>query len=154
MALMSLDEFAEKCNAMCKLFPEARTEGIHECGDLIESTVKANINALKEPTGVLLSAVTRKDGSGGGYTMVKNNYNIAHHAWLVENGHWTGSKKWTKDSKFVPIYPDGSGLGKLLKRGKWVSGRNMYYNAAQDTRDPCIQIMENAVSKAEEEAFG
>ena len=148
MALMSLDEFAEKCNVMCKVFPKARTEGIHECGDLIENAVKANINTLKEPSGKLLSAVTRKDGSGGGYTVVKNNYNIAHHAWLVENGHKTGKADWPEGGKYVPA------LKAKLKKGKWVSGRHMYYNAAQDTRDPCIQIMENAVSKAEEEAFG
>ena len=148
MALMSLDEFAEKCNAMCKLFPKARTEGIHECGDLIESTVKANIGALGTKSGNLMSAVTRKDGSGGGYTVTKNNHRIAPHAHLLENGHKTGKADWPEGGKYVPA------LKAKLKKGKWVSGRHMYYNAAQDTRDPCIQIMENAVNKAEEEAFG
>lgn len=149
MAIISLDEFAEKCNAMCSFFPEKRREGIHECGDIMENAVVSNINALKShPTGNLLAAVTRKEGSGGGYAIIKNNYAIAHHAWLVENGHWTGNEKWPEQGKYVPK------LGVRLKRGIWVSGKHMYYNAGQETRDTCIGIMEKKVGEAVDGTFG
>jgi len=138
---MTLSELAKKFDTFYEAFREGRREYMETSGDKMETQVKANIAAdVNDSDGTLTAAVTKAVGTGGGYAAVRNNWHIARHAHLVENGHWMRGH-------------DGR-LLTLKNGGSWVVGRKMYERAIMELKDELVADAGKMTDKVVKEHFG
>jgi hypothetical protein len=143
-------------DSFLKDYPQARRQYIHECGDVIESNVRKRIGELRVRTGNLSKAVTRREGSGGGYVVVKNDNNIARHCHLLEEGHKQTAGQfvsgyWTDPKMFWNV----RGMKTGMKHKKtYVKGYHMYYKAAEDSREQIYGGAERMIESVVERAIG
>lgn len=154
LEVIGLAEIAMMWDKFLTEYPRSRREYIHNCGDIIEGHVRSRIGELRIRSENLTKAITRREGSGGGYVVVRNNNRIAPHCHLLEEGHKQTpgqfvSGYWTDPKMFINV----KGMKTGMKHKKaYVKGYHMYYKAAEDAREEIYgganEMMESVVEKA------
>lgn len=144
-----LQELEKLFGKLLQAFPEERRRLVEQSGEKLHQQVLRNIDRdLKQGTGRLRAACEKQIGSGGGYAAIRNNYQKAPHAHLVENGHRLmkgAKKKKDKNGNDINIKGSGQEIG-------WVQGRFMYHNAANALADELERDAERLLERTLEEA--
>lgn len=144
-----LEELEKMFGKILEEFPEERRKLVETAGEKLYRRVLRNIDSETEAkSGNLREACEKHIGSKGGYAAVRNNYQKAPHAHLVENGHRLmkgAEKKEDRYGKLVNIKGSGEEIG-------WVQGKFMYRNAVNELADELAEDAKQTMEKVLKEA--
>lgn len=149
--LEKLDQAFQK---MLQDFPEERENLVVQGGARLYEQVVENIETrTKEKTGNLRRACYLDYGSGKGYAAVRNDPKKAPHGHLVEYGHRVVKGGKYILSKKAQARGDKPGYVPTDENGKekFVTGKFMYANAAEQTEDELMGMAEEMMDRLLEE---
>lgn len=109
---MTLEELVSNIDKALTNIPKEIKTSVQAAGDILEMSVKQNLNSVNKVSGNLKDSCKRVQKDG--YVAIRPDFKKAPHTHLVENGHRVVVK--TKD-------------GRKIDTGKLVAGQHMYRNA-------------------------